>query len=529
MWFNVAARTWLRWLAIALLGLAIGFRFSHLGYKVYWHDEVFTSLRVAGYFGQEVSDRLFTGEIFSATDLLQYQQLPPDVSLAKTWASLVDHPEHPPAYYLLAYGWGRLLGASVTGYRGIAALFGVLALPLVFILGRRLFPGRPVLAWVGLVLFAVSPVQLIYSQEAREYSFWVVGMLVATLTLLRAVRHPNRSTWLGYSVGLTLSLYGSLVTVLLGLSHLIFVVLTQKPRQWLNFALASSGALVLFSPWLWVLGQNWHRFQTVTAWTQKSSPMGILAKLWGLHYSATLVDFNLPLNHPFTMLVPPLVILGLLGISVALLRSHADPGMVLLLCMSWVPPLAIIGNDLLRGGQISGTTRYFLPSLMVVPLVIAAAFHQGWRQTLPRRRWLLAGCLGLVMLLGVASCGRYLQSPTWWNKGASYHNPTIAQTLNQITPLPLLVVFSGDTALGNAISLSYRLRPETPMRLFLQDELTAGQVPWEELRAWPGAVFLYQPAPVVREYLPAGAQWVTIPMFPGDESDQLVEVRLANP
>ena len=298
MWFNVAARTWLRWLAIALLGLAIGFRFSHLGYKVYWHDEVFTSLRVAGYFGQEVSDRLFTGEIFSATDLLQYQQLPPDVSLAKTWASLVDHPEHPPAYYLLAYGWGRLLGASVTGYRGIAALFGVLALPLVFILGRRLFPGRPVLAWVGLVLFAVSPVQLIYSQEAREYSFWVVGMLVATLTLLRAVRHPNRSTWLGYSVGLTLSLYGSLVTVLLGLSHLIFVVLTQKPRQWLNFALASSGALVLFSPWLWVLGQNWHRFQTVTAWTQKSSPMGILAKLWGLHYSATLVDFKLAPESP---------------------------------------------------------------------------------------------------------------------------------------------------------------------------------------------------------------------------------------
>ena len=46
MWFNVAARTWLRWLAIALLGLAIGFRFSHLGYKVYWHDPKFpTSLR----------------------------------------------------------------------------------------------------------------------------------------------------------------------------------------------------------------------------------------------------------------------------------------------------------------------------------------------------------------------------------------------------------------------------------------------------------------------------------------------------
>jgi uncharacterized membrane protein len=524
--FNGAAKTWFRWLAIALLGLAIGFRFNYLGSKVYWHDEVFTSLRVAGYLGQQVSDQVFTGEIFSAAELLQFQQLPPDASLAKTWASLVNHPEHPPTYYLLAYGWGWLFGASVAGYRGIAALFGILALPLVFILGRRLFPGRLAVAWLGLMLFAVSPVQLIYSQEAREYSFWVAGMLVATLALVRAVRHPSRSTWLGYSVGLALSLYGSLLTVLLGLSHLVFVGLTQKPRQWLDFVLASGGALVLFSPWLWVLGQNWYRFQSVTAWTQETSPLGILAKLWGLHYSATLVDFSLPLNHSFTVLVPPLVILGLLGISLVLIRSNANPETTLVLCMLWVPPLVIIGNDLLRGGQISGTTRYFLPSLMVVPVTIAAAFDQGWRQTLPQRRWRLAGGLVLVMLLGIASCGRYLQAPTWWNKGASYHNPAIARTLNQATPLPLLVVFSGDTALGNAISLSYGLRPETPIRLFPQDELTAGRVPWEELGAWPGAVFLYQPSATVREHLPAGAQWVSIPMFPGDESDQLVEVRL---
>ena len=90
-------------------------------------------------------------------------------------------------------------------------------------------------------------------------------MLVATLTLLRAVRHPNRSTWLGYSVGLTLSLYGSLVTVLLGLSHLIVCGADPKaPSVAQLWPWPAAVPWCYFPPGCGVLGQNWHRFQTVT-------------------------------------------------------------------------------------------------------------------------------------------------------------------------------------------------------------------------------------------------------------------------
>ena len=44
----------LRFLVIATLTLGIFFRVSHIGQKVYWHDEVFTSIRAAGYTGEEI-------------------------------------------------------------------------------------------------------------------------------------------------------------------------------------------------------------------------------------------------------------------------------------------------------------------------------------------------------------------------------------------------------------------------------------------------------------------------------------------
>lgn len=508
-----------------MIGLAIGFRFSHLGHKVYWHDEVFTSLRVAGYIGQDVGASLFTGMVFPAEALLQYQRFPADSSLAKTWVSLTDHPEHPPGYYLLAFGWGQVWGASVVGYRGIAAVFGVLALPLVFWLSRELFPRQLTTAWIATTLFAVSPVQLIYSQEAREYSLWIVGMLLATIALLLAVRRKRAWAWVGYSVALTLSLYSSLVTVLLSMSHLVFILLTQKPRQWPYFALASGGAWVLFAPWLWVIWQNWQRLQSVTAWTKQSSPMGLLAKLWGLHYSATVVDFSLPLNHPFTLVVPPLLILAMLGAAAGLRRSSRDAGMILLLCMLLVPPLVLIGNDVLRSGQLSGTTRYFLPSLMVVPIIFAAWVSFSIESQHRWRQWIASLGLGLVLLVGTLSCLTNLQATTWWNKGASYHNPLIASSLNQWHDPPLVLVFSGDTALGNAISLSYLLRPQTPLRLFPQTHLTDGTIPWTELAEWPGKVFLYKPPAAIVEALPKHIHQSPYPLFPGDQTGMLVEIK----
>ncbi len=100
-------------LVVATLALGIFFRATNIGQKVYWHDEVFTSIRAAGYTGEEIIAEVFTGNPISPDTLLQYQQL----NWGETWYSLTTHPEHPPLYYLLARLFMELFGSKGTAFK----------------------------------------------------------------------------------------------------------------------------------------------------------------------------------------------------------------------------------------------------------------------------------------------------------------------------------------------------------------------------------------------------------------------------
>ncbi|MFQ4138471.1 glycosyltransferase family 39 protein [Nodosilinea sp. PGN35] len=498
-------------LAIAAIAVGLVLRFSHLDRKVYWHDEVYTSLRVAGYLGPAVQEAVSDRPELTATDLLRYQQMPPAPSLADCWEALANHPEHPPLYYLLAHGWGRLFGASIGGYRALAAIFGAIALAAMFWLGRQLFPLNPPVAWLATALMAVSPVQIIYSQEAREYSLWAVGLLLAHGALVRALRLNQPLAWLAYGLALGMSWYGSLMTGLLGLSHLTFMVLTQRQqRPWIGFGLAHGLGLGLFLPWIWTIVQRWERLKTVTAWSNDSQPLGFLAQLWGLHYSATVVDFNLPLHHPFTVVGPALV-LGLVAVSLIHVGRHYPRATALFLgCGLLVPPLVLIGGDVLRAGQISINTRYFFPSLLLIPLAIAPLIH-GLTIAPQRLRGLGVALLALLLTLGLASGVTNSRALSWWNKSLSYPNLFIANYLNQGSP-PVMIFRKSGITLGEALSLSHYLRAETRLWLLPAQELP----PAEALQALaPTRLFVFEPTPALLETVPVG--WRAVP--PSDATE----------
>ncbi len=96
------------------------------------------------------------------------------------WVRTVDH--HPPLYYVLLRGWLAMLGqvdkACVTAStRALSALFGVLTLPLVFRLGRRL-AGRRVGLIAALILM-LSPIHVRFAQEARMYTLLTLNVSLA--------------------------------------------------------------------------------------------------------------------------------------------------------------------------------------------------------------------------------------------------------------------------------------------------------------------------------------------------------------
>lgn len=87
----------LRLTFLILLVLGIGFRFVNLGQKVYWHDEVYTSLRAAGWTRLEIDQEIFQNQIIPAPQLQKFQQLKPGSTATDTLHSLVvEDPQHPP-------------------------------------------------------------------------------------------------------------------------------------------------------------------------------------------------------------------------------------------------------------------------------------------------------------------------------------------------------------------------------------------------------------------------------------------------
>lgn len=70
----------LHFLLVTLLVLGVFFRFAQLDQKVYWYDEVFTSLRVSGYMEAEIVQQLSESRVIGLEDLQKYQRPNPDKS-----------------------------------------------------------------------------------------------------------------------------------------------------------------------------------------------------------------------------------------------------------------------------------------------------------------------------------------------------------------------------------------------------------------------------------------------------------------
>jgi hypothetical protein len=166
---------------------------------------------------------------------------------------------HPPAYYLLLAGWGRVFGLGETGARGLSAVLGVVVVAVMFVLGLHL---RGVgLGLAAAFLSAVNPFLIYYSQEARMYELLTAcaaftGLALALLAQPQRPRLPAAVLYIAFA---TLGLYThyAFPIHLLALNCVFLLWLWQARRRqqtpgatrlgW--FVLQAIPAL-LYAPWL---------------------------------------------------------------------------------------------------------------------------------------------------------------------------------------------------------------------------------------------------------------------------------------
>jgi uncharacterized membrane protein len=463
----VVPPSWLRFLIITLLVLGLFFRLGNLDRKVYWFDETYTSLRTAGFTEAELVQNLSNAGIIDRETLQKYQRPSSEKTVIDTLKSLaLEDPQHPPFYYLLARFWMQIFGNSVRAMRSLPALISLLAFPSMYWLCLELFES-PLVAWTSLALLAISPLHILYAQEAREYSLWTVTILLSSAALLRAMRIKTNISWLIYALTLTANLYAFLLAFFVAIGHGIYVLVIEKfklSKTLISYCLASLIGFIAFLPWIAVVLLNRVQSQSVTAWTGViKKPLWELFQIWGINFSRVFIDFNYSsqdtLISKALLAFAVIILLALLGYSLDFLCRTASR-------RSWLFILTLMGSitlpfmlaDLVLGGVRSTTPRYFIPCYLGIQLAIAYLFankiiainHKAEQQKL----WQVI--MAIIISVGVLSCVKSSQAETWWHQTLNRDTSAVAEIINK-AERPLLI---SNNSPANILSLSYRLDPK---------------------------------------------------------------------
>lgn len=442
---------------LALLAVLIGtaLRFTGLDGKVYWHDEVYTALRVSGYTSADYAGGAFTNRIYSTEELLNFQHPAAGSGIQGSLRGLMSRPEHGPLYYLLTRIGYRFTDDARLATRSVAAALSLLLFPAVMWLWRELFNER-LGAWIILGLIALSPFQLVYAQEARQYSLWAVMTIAVCAALLRARRRDDLPAWALYALLLTIGLYTHLMLAVVVLVHGLWL-LWESRAQFKSFALAVLAAVLLFSPWLWLFHSGLREVGHVTAWMQVVIPFERLANAWGLHLVRQFVDTaTMKTPQPWLYGVLALLFYGLYRTA----RSAPVASKRLLFIMLVITIGIVVAPDLINGGRRSQEARYLFPALLMLMFMVAYGLahalsgERAWPRNLAFGVWL--GLLGLGLWSGL----NFIQAETWWNKSMSSHNREVARLIDA-GEHSLVICPVGDINPGEVLSVALEVDPRT--------------------------------------------------------------------
>ncbi len=218
-------------------------------------------------------------------------------------------------FFLALRPWLTVAGASEFALRYPSLCFGVLSVPLLWQVARRLTPSGPeqatpeidppiesdlpgtalmdevesdqatetvptiasdptieassaAFSWwettignaplLAALLLAVNPYQLWYSQEGKMYTLVTLLALLTAWFWLRGISVGGWKPWLGYWAVFTIALYSHLLMILLFALHFVWFLIAwpQSKHHWRGYGLALAGLTLPYLPfliWQWDL------------------------------------------------------------------------------------------------------------------------------------------------------------------------------------------------------------------------------------------------------------------------------------
>jgi hypothetical protein len=152
----------------------------------------------------------------------------------------------PPLYFGLAW-LSTQLGSGADLIRLPSLLAGLAAIPLAFLLARRLFGLSAGL--VAAMVMAVNPFMVYYSTEGRPYMLAIALLLGSTLAMLIAADRGSVRWWALYAALVSLAMYAHYTAAFVLGAQLLWL-LWARPEARVAGLLATAAAAVLYLPWV---------------------------------------------------------------------------------------------------------------------------------------------------------------------------------------------------------------------------------------------------------------------------------------
>ena len=371
------------WALIAVVAVGAFVRLWGLGRQSLWVDEIIT-LKAAGVGG------------------------------AFTWSDFVGNIQGPLHAFIVH--WVSRLSTDEVALRAVSAVAGILTIPTVAELGRRMFDRRT--GFVTALLLAVSPYSVWYSQEVRNYSLLTLAAAWATLAVWH-IAHERRGGTASYVASTVAALYLNMSAIFMAAGHGLYLVLRlrRSRRRLLGWLTAAVLIVALFTPGMWSL-MRWAQSGGIgehvglpteaepeellrgeTTFAPGALPYAVFAMGYGYTLGPSLTELHVqsPLSA-FLEYLPVVAVAGLVlaaALLLGLVRLWFRREAGLLLLLTFLVPA--VGAVVLALANVKPfNVRYLTPGLPALLLFAGAGIG------LLRRRPAALLCAALVVFCGLS-------------------------------------------------------------------------------------------------------------------------------
>ncbi|WP_245927596.1 glycosyltransferase family 39 protein [Aphanothece hegewaldii] len=279
-------------------------------------------------------------QLISVETLLQPLKINPDATINDVISLIVQEDNHPPLYFVLCHWWVKLFPTdgeyvSLFAMRSLPAIFGVLAIPFSYLLGKLAF--RSTLAGqFSAAMMAMSPYGIYLAQEARHYTLGVIFVIASLCCLVIGIRFLNERRL----IPLWLVLLWIIINSLGWLTHYFFsITLGAELLTLLVFLLYQIKIQKFyFNNWLRIFFVILGTLTTAAVWFLTVVPRDYGKGMinWLIHYVTGFLSFISPIVQ---LISGWIVMITLLPIESKSLIIILLSGLIMILFWVWLIPI----------------------------------------------------------------------------------------------------------------------------------------------------------------------------------------------